>query len=96
MSFELLLTTSFDKAYKKILRKDAQIATKVDKVLHKLIDSPFETSLKTHKVVLSDFGKVYSSWVTGDLRVIWDFRKGKTVIIAIRLGGHSGGNKVYR
>lgn len=58
---------------------------------------PKAPSLKSHMVNSSRHGKRWSSRVTGDLRIIWDFNKDKINILDILdLGGHSGKNKVYR
>jgi mRNA-degrading endonuclease YafQ of YafQ-DinJ toxin-antitoxin module len=51
--------------------------------------NPFDLSLKTHQVNISSQGKVWSSRVTGDLRLIWEFDEDmKMTIIALRLQGH--------
>jgi len=52
-------------------------------------------SLKTHKVFISDYGKVYSSNVTGDIRVIWSLEE-TYVLLLLDIGGHEGSTRVYR
>ena len=67
-------------------------------VLIKLKNNPFDTSLGTHKVISKRFDNKYSSKITGDLRLIWDFNleTEKLEIIEIYdIGGHSGTNGVY-
>ena len=67
---------------------------KVRSTLKKMLEDPFDSSLVTHQVNVSSLGKVWSSRVTGDLRIIWDFNeKKKLVIVAFRLQGH---DTVYR
>jgi len=40
---------------------------------------------------------MYSSKVTGDLRIIWNFDKNNNLfLILLDLGGHEGKNKVYK
>ncbi len=58
--------------------------------------NPFELKLKTHKVQSKVVYKAWSSRISGDLRVIWDFNQDKIgVINLLDIGGHSGKNKVY-
>ena len=41
-------------------------------------------------------GKVYSSFISGDIRIIWEFSNGSLHILVLNIGGHSGTNNVYR
>jgi len=39
----------------------------------------------------------YSSRLTNDLRIIWNFENGKTKVLDVfDIGGHSGKSKVYK
>lgn len=49
----------------------------MDLKLKLLGQDPWEPSLKSHKVTTDLFGKVFSSSITGDIRIIW--RYGKTL-----------------
>ena len=90
--------------YPKFLRKSAKLTkrnhaleTDVLQTLQQLSDNPFEPSLHTHKVTDIDGNLAFSSKITGDLRVIWDFGENEIrVIELLDIGGHSGKNKVYR
>jgi addiction module RelE/StbE family toxin len=88
---------SFDKTYKKLIKKDAALKSKVQKVFELLSENPNYPSLKSHKVQTPNFGECWSSRVTGDIRLIWDFDEDDNVIILVLdIGGHSGSSKVYK
>jgi len=58
---------------------------------------PFQDCLKSHKVNTKLNGIRWSSRVTGDIRIIWDFESGLVNVINIfNIGGHSGQSKVYK
>lgn len=58
---------------------------------------PFYPSLKSHKVNTRNFGERWSSWITGNLRIIWDFDTEKQlVILLLAITKHSGGHKEYK
>lgn len=64
--------------------------------IKKLAENPNNPSLKSHKVDTPKFGKAYSSRVTGDLRIIWEYSKGGFQILdLLDIGGHSGKGGVY-
>lgn len=64
-------------------------------IIGALRENPFNSRLYAHFVRISSLGKVYSSRVTGDIRVLWFF-KDNGVIVLYRIGGHSGGSKGYK
>ncbi len=75
----------------KLLKKRLKIA------IQKLSINPAHPSLKSHKVYTSDYGSIWSSWVTGDIRVIWDYdSEERLIILLLDIGGHSGIRKVYK
>lgn len=86
---------NFYHSYKRMTKKDKGLATSVEKVLKKLSLDPFSKSLKTHYVDVSSLGKVYSSRVNKDIRILWRFYDDFTILLH-RIGGHSGSSKVYR
>jgi mRNA-degrading endonuclease YafQ of YafQ-DinJ toxin-antitoxin module len=86
----------FRGSYTKVTKGNKEIKKRVAKVIDLLQEDPFYPSLKTHKVNTRIHGVRYSSMVTGDIRLIWDFDTDDRVrIIVINIGGHSGKNKVY-
>lgn len=96
--YELEFTSRFFRELNKIKKKNYRLARKVRITLEKIVEDPFQNSLKTHRVDSKDFGVSWSSRVTGDLRVIWDFRESddELVVLALAIGGHEGGKKVYK
>ncbi len=94
--YRLEIAPLFDRRFRKFAKKDMVLKNKVSKVLCKLISNPFDYSLRTHTVSTKRLKHVYSSRVSGDLRVIWGFNKAENHVISIYdLGGHEGSNKVY-
>lgn len=94
--YEIQTTGIYRRDYQKFTKKDKFLKDKVDATVKQLMSDPFYTSLKTHKVISSQFGRCYSSRATGDLRILWDFIQGKKIILALALGGHEGKRSVYR
>ena len=93
--YELQTTSNFRKKYKKLAEKNKKLQDSVQKTLALLRLNPKYKSLKTHKVFLSQYGEVYSSFVTGDIRIIWMQIENKLIILLLDIGGHSGGKGVY-
>ncbi|MFQ5493586.1 MAG: type II toxin-antitoxin system mRNA interferase toxin, RelE/StbE family [Candidatus Dojkabacteria bacterium] len=91
------VTRPFGKNFEKLVSRNKLLRRRVGRVFDLLEDDPFYASLKTHKVHHSIYGVMYSSRVTGDVRIIWDFREedgqNKLIILAIDIGGHDA---VYR
>lgn len=95
--YQLAPSRYFLKKSKKFVKNNHRHQQKLAHALKTLTENPFSLSLKTHRVSHKIAGKAFSSWVTGDIRVIWDFtQEDREVILLINLGGHSGKNKVYR
>jgi mRNA interferase YafQ len=95
--FLLSPNSYFKKKYLKLIQKNPKIKPKLITVFNSLMQNPFHTSLKTHKVDAKIANQVFSSRVTGDLRIIWQFDNYKiNVIDLLDLGGHSGSTGVYK
>lgn len=95
--FDLLTTTDFDKTYVIITKGDQKLQKRIQKVLKLLEQNPSYPSLKTHKVTTKNYGEKWSSWVTGDVRIIWDYdSENRLIILLLDIGGHSGTHKVYK
>ena len=70
---------------------------KILNALELLRHDPNDQRLRSHKVFGKNGQLAFSSRVTADVRILWDYRKGKTRILDLfDLGGHSGARKVYR
>lgn len=90
-------TSQFWDSYKKIVKGNLSLLKKFKKAFEILSTNPFHNSLKTHKVDTIKYDNVYSSWVSGDVRIVWSFNKDKElVIIVLETGTHSGSNKIYK
>lgn len=90
------LLESFQKHATKLYKQNSKLEKKVETAVIKLGNNPFDPALKSHKVNSRKYGTKWSSRVTGDIRIIWDFGKAKQpIIIAFDIGGHSGKSKVY-
>jgi mRNA-degrading endonuclease YafQ of YafQ-DinJ toxin-antitoxin module len=94
-NFVLYHTSEYERDFKKIARKDKLLASKVLDVSEKLSVNPFSVDLRTHMVRISSLGRVYSSRVSGDIRILWTLEEDDIVLLH-RIGGHSGGSKVYK
>ena len=95
--YSLRLSSSFLKAVKRLTSRNQELAVKVEKTLQLLGKDPFYSSLRTHKVRTRVNGEFWVSYVTGDVRISWDFAENvPTVISVFRIGGHSGGAKIYK
>ncbi len=95
--FILTFTKNFDQAYHFVTKENKELAKKVRKALHLLEQNPFYPSLKTHKANTKNYGEKWSSWATGDIRIIWDYdTQDRLVILLLDLGKHSGSRKVYK
>jgi mRNA-degrading endonuclease YafQ of YafQ-DinJ toxin-antitoxin module len=96
--FEIKVLTYALKKLNKLVKSNKNLKTSINKTLEKLSDNPFDTSLRTHKVISKRFGDKYSSSISGDLRVIWNFNsitKEISIIEIQDIGGHSGNRGVY-
>ena len=95
--FTLIFTKKFDEAYTSIVKENKEIKKKVKKALHFLEQDPLYPSLKPHRDNTKNYGERWSSWATGDIRIIWDYDiKSRLVIILLDIGKHSGAHKVYK
>lgn len=87
----------FERQYKKIIKHNEILRSKVEKTFLLLKENPLHTSLRTRKVSTPSHGVRYSSRVTGDIRIIWDYDSSdELVILLLDIGGHSGSRKVYK
>jgi len=99
-NFVLHYTSKYERDFKKIVRKDKLLASKVRDVSEKLSVNPFSIGLRTHIVRISSLGRVYSSKVSGDIRILWTLEdwtlEEEDIILLHRIGGHSGSSNVYK
>jgi mRNA-degrading endonuclease YafQ of YafQ-DinJ toxin-antitoxin module len=88
-------TKNFERKSSKLFKKNQALRKRFYKTLYKILKDPFYKGLKTHKVNSSKWGEIYSSRITKDLRVLWDFSQNELIIIVIDIGGHEGSKAVY-
>lgn len=93
--YSLSYSSRFDRDYRKLVKFNSRLEKRIIKALKQLCIDPFYAGLKTHVVDIPKLGKIYSSKITGDLRVIWGLKEGR-VIFLYRIGGHSGSSNVYQ
>lgn len=87
----------FWKAYNKLTKGNAILQKQFLKALEQISQDPFYPSLKTHKVDTKKYDKVFSSSISGDVRIIWIFNKDQELtILILETGTHSGNNKIYK
>ena len=90
-------TRSYENSFHKLVSDNESLKKRVMVALQKLSLHPAHPSLNSHKVNTPDHGIRWSSRVTGDMRIIWDYDKEeRLVILLLDIGSHSGGHKVYK
>ncbi len=88
MNHQVYYSVLFDRKYRKYKKLNQSIFNKITSTICKLQTDPFQQSLKTHQVNLSNFGECFSSRVSGNVRIIWKFKKNVAVILCLNIGGH--------
>ena len=95
--FTLKITATFAATRKKLAGNNKTLNKRIKVTLQKLALNPAHPSLQSHKVNTRNYGIRWSSWVTGDLRIIWDYDgEQRLVLIVLDIGTHSGADKVYK
>lgn len=95
--FTFKLTATFSFSREKVVRNDEGLNKRLKTALQKLAMNPAHPSLKSHKVNTLSHGERWSSWITGDIRIVWDYdKKERLLILLLDIGGHSGTHKVYK
>jgi mRNA-degrading endonuclease YafQ of YafQ-DinJ toxin-antitoxin module len=95
--YSLIFSKLFLDKIQRLSKINLKLAKKVDKVLQLLEIDPKSPSLHSHQVNAKNFGRAWSSSVTGDIRIIWSYdQRNKLVILVLTLGSHSGHDKVYK
>lgn len=91
--FELEFSKYFKKKYKKLTSKNSLLISKIKKTLIQLEKNPEDNSIGSHKINSKTFGDLWSSRVTGDIRILWNYNKNGIAILLIDIGGH---DEVYK
>lgn len=89
-NYSLQPTRVFSKNYERILKYSIKTADRIDLVLKRLQNNPFQSGLRTHRIRgHRRYGSVWSSRATGDIRVLWTFDENDDLlIILLDVGGH--------
>lgn len=93
--YDIYFSVHFKKKYRKLVRGDNALKRRIVRSFDIMRGDPFYVSLRTHKINSSVHGTMYSSRVTSDIRILWDFSKDNNIayIVAVDIGGH---DVVYR
>ena len=94
--YKLLFKSGFEEGYRKLTKNNNELKKRVLKTLKLLSEDPLYPSLRSHKVNTKEFTNIWSSWVTGDIRIIWRYHQNVLVIELLSIGGHSGRGSVYK
>lgn len=94
--YELEVTSHFRRKYKKLVAKNKILKDQIALSLKQLAKDPKSKNLRSHKITSSEYGNVFSSSVTGDIRIIWKEIDDKLVLLLLDIGGHSGARGVYK
>lgn len=76
-TYNLELTKKGARKYKKLVVKNKQLQKQIQEAFVMLVNNPFDSKLNTHKVNISNYGTVFSSWITRDIRMIWEIKDDK-------------------
>ena len=91
----LVWDSSFKRAFKRSIRKNPQLQTKIFVVLELLLENPYNPTLKAHKLK-GRLDGLWACWVEYDCRIIYTFKSvddsEEESILLIDLGTH---NEVY-
>lgn len=93
--FQIEASKRFRKKFSKLIKNNKALEEKINLAILQLKDDPGYASLKTHKVNLPNYGQVFSSYVTGDIRILWTKTDEAFVLLLLDVGGHEGGKGVY-
>ena len=93
--YKYQFTRNFERKSSKLFKMNNSLRKKFHKTFLKILEEPFYKGLRTHKVDTPKWGKVYSSRITKDIRVLWDFAHNDLIILIIDIGGHEGSKSAY-
>lgn len=95
--YTLRFLQSWENSYSSIIEGNQILEKRTAKALMLLMNDPFYPSLQSHKVNTRNFGEKWSSFITGDLRIIWDFDEiEKQIILLFAITKHSGSHREYK
>jgi addiction module RelE/StbE family toxin len=87
----LVWSAGFVRKFKRLVKKNPQLKTQIEKILELLTEDPFNSSLRTHKLK-GDLDGVWSCSVDYDNRILFEFvvnsDSGEEEIFLLTLGSH--------
>jgi addiction module RelE/StbE family toxin len=87
----LVWSAGFVRKFKRLVKKNPQLKTQIEKILELLTEDPFNSSLRTHKLK-GDLDGVWSCSVDYDNRILFEFvinsDSGEEEIFLLALGSH--------
>ena len=87
----LVWDSSFKRAFKRSIRKNPQLKTKIFVVLELLLENPYNPTLKAHKLK-GRLDGLWACWVEYDCRIIYTFKfvddSEEESILLIDIGTH--------
>ena len=87
----LVWSPKFVRKFKRIAKKNPQLRIQIEKILESLMEDPFDSSLRTHKLK-GDLDGVWSCSVDYDNRILFEFivdiESGEEEIFLLTLGSH--------
>ena len=78
----------YEKRYLKLIKKNPELEKRIDKTILQLKHNPKHPGLRSHQINDPDYGKIWSSWVHGDLRIFWKYEGENIVILLLDIGDH--------
>lgn len=91
MKMKLVADKSFKRAFKKLIKKNPQLQSKILAIINILENDPFTPSLKSHKLT-GNLEGYWSCSVSYDCRIIFAFSQDKdseeNLIILVDIGSH--------
>ena len=87
----LVWDNSFKRAYKRLIRKNPQLKTKIFVILELLLENPYDPTLKAHKLK-GKLDGLWACWVEYDCRIIYTMKSKddseEEFILLIDIGTH--------
>ncbi|WP_414576314.1 type II toxin-antitoxin system YafQ family toxin [Anabaena sp. CCY 9402-a] len=87
----LVWSAGFVRKFKRLIKKNPQLRSPIEKVLQLLTEDPFDSSLHTHKLK-GDLDGVWSCSIDYDNRILFEFvpspDSGEEDILLLTLGSH--------
>lgn len=87
----LIWDNSFKRSYKRLIRKNPQLKTKIFEILELLLENPYNPTVKAHKLK-GKLNGLWACWVEYDCRIIYAIKSnensGEDLILLIDIGTH--------